>query len=147
MQTLSDIGIHYNRLVMPTEGNVAKLTALVDSTVQLLEVKRVLDKTEYDIKVLKERLGMRESAVVEGDDSVSVADGASDIVMLDDGVDDLGRSQSVVSTRSTRSRKQVCPCHPIAGTSSLTPCQRGRSLSVSSVDTSVSRAPKRTKRG
>ena len=110
MQTLSDIGVHYNRLVMPTEGNVAKLTSLVDSSVQLLEVKRVLDKTEYDIKVLKERLGMRESAVVEGDDSASVADGASDIVMLDDGADELGRSQSVVSTRSTRSRKQVCPC-------------------------------------
>ncbi|KAF8917861.1 hypothetical protein CPB85DRAFT_1430939 [Mucidula mucida] len=110
MQTLSEIGMSYNRLVMPTEGNV-----------------KVLDKTEYDIKVLKERLGMRESTVVEGDDSASVADGASDIVMLDEGaVDELGRSQSVVSTRSTRSRKQ-----------------RGRSLSVSSVDTSVSRAPKR----
>ncbi len=98
----------YNRLVMPTEGNVVKLTALVDSAIQLLEVKKVLDKTEYDIKVLKERLGMRESTVVEGDDSASVADGASDIVMLDEGaVDELGRSQSVVSTRSTRSRKQV----------------------------------------
>ncbi len=104
-QTLAEIGISYNRLVMPTEGNVARLNALVDATLPLVETKRVLDKVEYDIKVLKERLNMRNGAPADedadGDGAIDAADGEAV-----EGMED-GRAQSVVSTRSTRSRKPV----------------------------------------
>ena len=95
--------MYYNRLVMPTEGNVAKLNALVDATVQLLEVKKAVDKAEADIRAMKEKLGMRESAGVEMDgDAGSVAD-QSDVASV---VEDFGRAQSVASVRSNRGRKQ-----------------------------------------
>ncbi|KAK0468144.1 uncharacterized protein EV420DRAFT_1635400 [Desarmillaria tabescens] len=128
-QTLAEIGISYNRLVMPTEGNVARLNALVDATLPLVETKRVLDKVEYDIKVLKERLNVRNSAPVDedadGDGATDAADGEAI-----EGMED-GRAQSVVSTRSARSRKQR------------------RSMSISSVDTTgagTSRPPPKRQR-
>ncbi|KAJ7016564.1 hypothetical protein C8F04DRAFT_1342048 [Mycena alexandri] len=82
---------------------------LMDAKAVLVETKKVVDKVEYDIQVLKNRLGMQ-SAVDGGDDADGDADG--------EGQD--GRAQSVVSTRSARSRKHA-----------------RRSLSISSVDTSA----------
>ncbi|KAG7449019.1 uncharacterized protein BT62DRAFT_888547 [Guyanagaster necrorhizus] len=126
-QTLAEINISYNRLVMPTEGNVARLNALIDATLPLVETKRVLDKVEYDIKVLKERLNVRSSAPVE-EEAGGVVDAADGEAI--EGTEE-GRAQSVVSTRSTRSRKQR------------------RSVSVSSVDTTgagTSRPPPKRQR-
>ncbi|KAF8195705.1 hypothetical protein K438DRAFT_1906372 [Mycena galopus ATCC 62051] len=88
-QALAELGVSHTRLVMPTQGNVALLEGLLDATSSLVDTKKVVDKAEFDIQVLKNRLGMQGAAKAEEGD---------------DGMED-GRAQSVVSTRSARSRK------------------------------------------
>lgn len=72
----------------------------------LIEMKRVVDKVDYDIQVLKSQLGMKEEQ--EGDDAqgdTMDVDGG----MVEGEAGEDGRSQSVVSARSGRgSRRQVC---------------------------------------
>lgn len=98
-QALSELGISHSRLVMPTRENCAQLESLLDATSALVETKKVVDKVEYDIKILKARLGIRGSeGAEEGGDGMEVDEG---------GDGDDGRAQSVVSTRSGRSRKHV----------------------------------------
>ncbi|KAJ6598891.1 hypothetical protein DFH09DRAFT_17877 [Mycena vulgaris] len=123
-QALAELGVAHTRLVMPTQGNVVLLEALLDATASLVDTKKVVDKVEYDIEVLRSRLGMQGSApkVEEGDgsaDAMEVDDG-NDAEGEADGEGEDGRAQSVVSTRSARSRKQT-----------------RRSMSISSVDTSA----------
>jgi hypothetical protein len=85
-----------------------------------------VDKVEYDINVLKTRLGMRESSVTAGEGGMPVSD-AMDVDEGNEGnegndgdtVDD-GRAQSVVSTRSARSRKHVCLISRLQGRRILT---------------------------
>ncbi|KAF8165527.1 SWR1-complex protein 4 [Crassisporium funariophilum] len=126
-QALAELGISHSRLVMPTRENIAQLESLLDATTALVETKRVADKVDQDIQVLKVRLGMRANSElgeggagtkIEAEDGMDidgsqVAEGEGDPEEGDD-----GRAQSVVSTRSGRSRK-----HP------------RRSMSISSVDT------------
>jgi len=100
----------------------------MDAATNLVELKRVLDKVDQDIDVLKSRLQIRE----EGGDGASV-----DAMDNDDRAEtvepegETGRSQSVMSARSTRGRKNA-----------------RRSMSISSVDTSAPGRPptKRQKR-
>lgn len=90
---------------MPTHANCQRLESVTDAATNLIELKRVLDKVNLDIEVLKNRLQLRE----DGGDSASVADATE----MDDRGDtaepegENGRSQSVLSARSTRSRKHV----------------------------------------
>ncbi|KAJ7180276.1 hypothetical protein C8R43DRAFT_870600 [Mycena crocata] len=123
-QALAELGVSHTRLVMPTQGNVALLEALLDATATLVDTKKVVDKVEFDIQVLKNRLGMRGAAP-----KTEEGEGVPDAMEVDDGNDaegdaegdgEDGRAQSVVSTRSARSRKQT-----------------RRSMSISSVDTSA----------
>ncbi|KAH0587771.1 hypothetical protein H2248_006528 [Termitomyces sp. 'cryptogamus'] len=111
---LAELGINHNRLVMPTRDNIMQLESLLDATAALIETKRLVDKVEYDIRLLKGRLGMRES---QGAESQPTGD-HMDVDEPNDGevIGEDGRAQSVVSTRS---RKQA-----------------RRSMSISSVDTS-----------
>ncbi|KAJ7178968.1 hypothetical protein C8R46DRAFT_1159681 [Mycena filopes] len=122
-QVLTELGVSSSRLVMPTQGNVALLEGLMDATAALVETKKVVDKVEYDISVLKNRLGMQgEAAKTEepdGGDTMPMEVDADDADGDADGEGEDGRAQSVVSTRSARSRKHA-----------------RRSLSISSVDTS-----------
>ncbi|GLB33978.1 putative SANT/Myb-like domain of DAMP1 [Lyophyllum shimeji] len=128
---LAELGISHTRLVMPTRDNIMALEALVEATTTLVETKRMVDKVEYDIRILKSRLGMRESQGAEGQPA------ATDAMDVDEGNDggevvgEDGRAQSVVSTRSRKPAR--------------------RSMSISSVDTSgtaTTRAgTKRQKRG
>lgn len=105
---LAELGISHSRLVMPTRDNVAQLESLLEATTALVETKRVVDKVEYDINVLKTRLGMREGSGAEGEGEGGTATYAMDIDEVNDGdAADDGRAQSVVSTRSARSRKHV----------------------------------------
>ncbi|KAJ7682622.1 hypothetical protein DFH06DRAFT_1278180 [Mycena polygramma] len=124
-QVLAELGVSHTRLVMPTQGNVALLEGLLEATSTLVETKKVVDKVEFDIQVLKNRLGM------QGAPKTEETDGGIDAMEVDDGNDadgdadgegegEDGRAQSVVSTRSARSRKHT-----------------RRSLSISSVDTSA----------
>lgn len=112
-QALGELGISHTRLVMPTRDNCAQLESLLEATAALVEIKKVVDKVEQDIRVLKMRLANRDSEGAE--DGVGTGDAAPTPMDVDEGNDgegeDDGRAQSVVSTRSTRSgrsRKQVC---------------------------------------
>lgn len=85
---------------MPTRDNIWQLDSLLEATAALVETKRLVDKVEYDTRILKGRLGMRDSQGVEREltgDHMDV-DEPSEVIGED------GRSQSIVSTRS---RKQV----------------------------------------
>lgn len=103
---LAELGISHSRLVMPTRDNIALLESLLEATTALVEIKRVVDKAEYDSNVLKTRLGMRESSGAEGEGGTATY--AMDIDDVNDGDTARdGRAQSVVSTKSARSRKHV----------------------------------------
>ncbi|PPR04040.1 hypothetical protein CVT24_010615 [Panaeolus cyanescens] len=109
-QALAELGITHTRLVMPTKDNVAHLEALVDATTALIETKRVSDKLDLDINVVKERIAMRRRSI-----SRDAAEGAGGKDGMDvDGHDregetegEDGRAQSVASIRSGRNRKHV----------------------------------------
>ncbi|KAJ7129487.1 hypothetical protein C8R44DRAFT_79357 [Mycena epipterygia] len=119
-QALAELGISHTRLVMPTQGNVALLEGVLDAAASLVDTKKVLDKVEFDIQVLKSRLGMQGPKVEETEaDAMEVEDG-NDADGDAEGEGEDGRAQSVVSTRSARSRKHT-----------------RRSMSISSVDTSA----------
>lgn len=135
IQALSEVGITHSRLVMPTRENCAKFEAILESTTALLETKKMVDKVDQDIRVLRIRLGLRESEGVEG--------GTEELTLMDvdepkeDGgasregeVD--GRAQSVVSTKSGRGRKQVSvstsPSIWLSGLTSLSHVARCRYL-------------------
>lgn len=136
---LAELGISHSRLVMPTRENSVRLEALIDATSALVETKRLADKADYEIRLLKTRLGMRESEGAEGEGEV----GNADQMDVDEGaegtqpVGEDGRAQSVVSTRSARSRKHVgIPLISMASPPDLFNRQTRRSMSISSVDTS-----------
>ncbi len=105
-QLLGELGISHTRLVMPTRDNLAKFAALIDAAQQLVEIKKAVDKHDQDIQTTKARLAaLRGETVEEGDapeTPMDVDDGAAHA----DGEGD-GRAQSVMSTRSARSRRQV----------------------------------------
>ncbi len=127
---------------MPTRDTLLAQEALLETITSLVELKKVADRVDQDIRTAKMRLGMRESeAPAEGPMDVDEGGPAPD-------TPGEGRAHSVVSTRSGRSRKQVSPpgtrpCYPL--TSELIDMhapQTGttndrRSMSVSSVDTSA----------
>lgn len=117
-QAFSELGLSHSRLVMPTRENCAQFEALLEATTALVETKRVVDKVEYDIQVLKGQLGMRTSQPAEGEDGGEGEDAGGgdsktngDSMEVDDAPENEDeRAQSVVSTRSGRSRKHVSSC-------------------------------------
>ncbi|KAI0677239.1 hypothetical protein C8Q78DRAFT_1001816 [Trametes maxima] len=119
-QVMSELGIVYNRLVMPTSETLTKLGALLHDAHSLVERKKILDKLDQDIITTKARLAAVHGEAPEEDSGdvpqtpMEVEEGADADSVVD------GRSQSVMSTKSTRSRRQT-----------------RRSMSISSVDTSV----------
>lgn len=127
-QVLGELGISHTRLVMPTRENCAQLENLQEAATALVDTKKVVDKVEQDIRIMKARLGQQESGGGEEGDAAPTPMDVDDGNDAEGEVD--GRAQSVVSTRSTRSRRPS-----------------RRSMSISSVDTSVTGAVKRQKRG
>jgi len=131
---LSELGISHSRLVMPTRENVIQFESLLDAATALIEIKRLVDKTDNDIKVSRNRLGLREKSQSVGDGEPKMEnDDAMDIdyTQGEDIEEGDGRGESVVSSRSRKHSR--------------------RSLSVSSGDTTVNvftrAGTKRQKRG
>ncbi|KAH7931212.1 hypothetical protein BV22DRAFT_1027445 [Leucogyrophana mollusca] len=124
-QALTELGVQHARLVMPTRENCMQIESLLDAATALVETKKVVDRVEQEIRVLRVRLGMRGSEGLEGggeDDADKEADkGRGTPMEIDEGKEEEGRAQSVASTKSARGRKQS-----------------RRSISVSSIDTSAS---------
>lgn len=85
---------------MPTRENCAQLDVLIEAASTLLETKKVVDRVEQDIRVLKARL-IKETDGGGEADNMDVDEGTPG----DEGME--GRSQSVLSTRSGRGRKSV----------------------------------------
>jgi len=122
---MAELGIPHVRLVMPTRENCAQLESLLDATSALVETKKVVDRVDQEIRILKARLGRKASegsadaeadpdadgdADADGETNTGTGTGAATPMNVDDGEGDPGRAQSVVSTRSGRSgrsRKQV----------------------------------------
>ncbi|KAG6821560.1 hypothetical protein H0H93_000069 [Arthromyces matolae] len=100
---LAELGINHNRLVMPTRDNITQLESLLETTAELIETKRLVDKVDYDIRIAKGRLGMRESQGVENQPASEHMD-VDEFIDNGEPVNEDGRAQSVVSTRS---RKQA----------------------------------------
>jgi len=111
---------------MPTRDNVAQLEALLDATTHLIEAKRQVDKVDYDIQVLKNRLGLREQSQ-SGEGREGDAMDLDDVQTIGDGEEpegEDGREQSVMSARSGRSRKQVSSAFIVLRKELLTPPPR-----------------------
>ena len=112
-EAVAELGLSSSRLVIPTRENVAQLDAMLEAMLALLETKRLVEKAEYDIQVLKKRLGLREQSIaggkgtISGTESVHVdyAPRGGDVAGETPGENE--RSQSVLSVRSARSRKHV----------------------------------------
>ena len=82
---------------------------LLEAATALVETKKVVDKVEQDIRIMKARLGEQESG---GGEEAEAGDTAPTPMDVDDNNDAEGevdgRAQSVVSTRSTRSIRENC---------------------------------------
>ncbi|KAI0053746.1 hypothetical protein FA95DRAFT_484388 [Auriscalpium vulgare] len=118
-QVVAELGVSLNRLVVPSRDTLAQHEALLEAASALVETKKVVDRVDQDIRVARARLGLRESEGAETPMEVDGEGGGSAPAVLPE----ESRAQSVVSTRSARSRKPT-------GASR-------RSGSVSSVDASV----------
>lgn len=123
-QALTEIGISHARLVMPTRDNIAALESLIDAASALVETKKLVDKVDADIRVARIRLGKEVSEAPEGsahagpskDQSMPPrtpmeVDGSTAGDADAEGEPDDERAQSVISVRSTRSRKTVRLVH------------------------------------
>jgi len=88
---------------MPTRDTLLAQEALLEAITSLVELKKVADRVDQEIRTAKMRLGMRESEVP--------ANGPMDVEEDRQALDTPGegRAHSVVSTRSGRSRKQASP--------------------------------------
>lgn len=123
VQVITELGVSATRLVMPTRDNLATLESVMDAASTLVETKKLVDKVDQDIRVAKIRLGMHvselppepsgeESAPKDQAESMPPpepmdVDGSAGGDMDAEGEPDDERAQSVISTRSTRSRKTV----------------------------------------
>jgi DNA methyltransferase 1-associated protein 1 len=100
-QMATELGITLSRLVMPTRDTLAHYEVLLEAFTSLVEMKKVADRVDQDIRTAKMRLGLRESETpVEMPMDVDEDGHALDTL-------GEGRAHSVVSTRSGRSRKQA----------------------------------------
>jgi DNA methyltransferase 1-associated protein 1 len=101
-QIAAELSISLSRLVMPTRETLAHHEALLEAITTLVEMKKVADRMDQEIRTAKIRLGLRGSEP-PGETPMDVDEsGQAPATPVE------GRAQSVVSTRSGRSRRQVC---------------------------------------
>jgi len=123
-QLLAEQNITYTRLVMPTKDNCTQLETLIEAASALLDTKKVVDRIDQEIRIMKARLMNKEG--YSGGDVDTPMD--ADQGTPGDGDMTGEREQSVISTKSTRKSAR-------------------RSMSMSSVDTNApsTRSTKRQK--
>jgi DNA methyltransferase 1-associated protein 1 len=120
-QALTEVGVQHTRLVMPTRENIGHLEALLEATCALIETKKLVDKVDTDIRILRTRIDSRLNPPAEKEASGDTAkegdvptENAMDVDAEDNGdkdaegePDDEEKAPSVVSARNGRNRKQV----------------------------------------
>lgn len=102
-QIANELGISLSRLVMPTRDTLLAQEALLEAIASLVELKKVADRVDQEIRTAKMRLGMRESEAPADKPMDVDEDGRAPDTPGE------GRAHSVVSGRSGRSRKQASP--------------------------------------
>jgi DNA methyltransferase 1-associated protein 1 len=109
-QIANELGISLSRLVMPTRDTLLAHEALLETITSLVELKKVADRVDQEIRTAKMRLGMRSSEAPADKPTMDVdEDGQAPDTPGE------GRAHSVVSTRSGRSRKQASLSgHPLS---------------------------------
>lgn len=91
---LGELGVSITRLVMPTQGNIQRLESLIESASQLIELKKVADRMDQEIRTQKKLLGLIEEEGEEeatlgagnektGSEPVVQASGAGDVMEVD----------------------------------------------------------------
>ena len=106
-QALSESGINYQRLVMPTRENVVQLEALYEAANALVDTKKVIDRVEQEICMMKEKKNGRTSlSRSETMDVDAETKNESEEVGKEAVNEDNGRAHSVsTSTRSAMRRR------------------------------------------
>ncbi|KAL5487600.1 SWC4 [Sanghuangporus weigelae] len=133
-QALSELGLRHDRLVMPTFENVQQLEQLLSAAGALVETKKVVDRVDHEIRVLKARLAEKEGTIgnEEGDGGDQKPDAADENDADDLDADADGETDRAVSQApSTKSsiRKGIK--------------RSGSVSSVGSSTTTATRAPSR----
>ncbi|TFY54337.1 hypothetical protein EVG20_g9749, partial [Dentipellis fragilis] len=72
---VQELGLRMDRVVMPTRDVLAQHEMLIEAAAALVETKKVVDRVEQDIRVARERLGLRESEAPGEGASTSVGEG------------------------------------------------------------------------
>lgn len=104
-QVLAELGITHSRLVMPTRENCAQLEGLFDAAAALVDTKKVVDKVDQEIRVLKARMagrasvGARSDAMDADDNDGDGGEGEPD--------GDSARAHSVAASALSIGRKRV----------------------------------------
>jgi DNA methyltransferase 1-associated protein 1 len=80
---LTEMAINSTRLVMPTKSNIEKMEALQNAAAGLVDIKKVVDRVDQEIRVLRARLGQEDEGGdedAEGDvDADADADAEADM--------------------------------------------------------------------
>ncbi|KAG8975451.1 swr complex subunit [Tulasnella sp. 427] len=118
-QVVQEIGVHPERLVMPTAANLEKLEALQAAAAGLLDIKKALDRVDQEIRINKARLrGGSEAADTDADGAGETDRGRTDregsVASVEAGGGRNKRSASVVSSATSaapdvRPRKRQRP--------------------------------------
>jgi hypothetical protein len=69
---LDEMGVGYQRLVMPTQNNLTQLKGVFEACEALVETKRAVDRVEQDIRVLKARLAKRRGEATTSQDGMDI---------------------------------------------------------------------------
>jgi DNA methyltransferase 1-associated protein 1 len=75
-QVLTELGLRTDRLVMPTQENVQQLELLLNAASALVETRKVVERVEQEIRVVKERLALKEGTA--GGDEEGDGDGGDE---------------------------------------------------------------------
>ncbi|TDL29904.1 hypothetical protein BD410DRAFT_817836 [Rickenella mellea] len=138
-QALAELDVSHTRLVMPTRENCSQLEGLFDAAAALVDTKKVVDKVDQEIRVLKARLAGRASvgARSEGADADSKNQGEQ----AEDGERDAeGEAEGEATEKADRAVSVA------ASVRSYSRKRSKRSASVSSVDTSTTSATRASRK-
>ena len=108
-QVLTEMGLRHDRLVMPTAENCQQLEQLLVAAGALVDTKKVVDRVDHEISVLRARLAEKEGRVIkedaDGDTEMRDAADENDAEDLDadaDGETDRAVSQAPSTKSSVR---------------------------------------------
>lgn len=140
---LGELGISHVRLVMPTKENIQHLEGLLDAAGVLIDTKKAVDRIDQEIRTQKKLLGLvGENDEADGGEEEDEGGGEKETAegMEVDREASAGEAERQVRGSGSKTKE---------GTSDKGDCKsqsHKRSLSISSVETSGTRASRSNKR-